>query len=166
MKWRLRAFLCLGSSRYVGRLPSHDWEPSHNSCSFIFLDWGHLRWSGGNLSLPHRATGQLVGSVTVSGHAGVITNHFSLYIFRNHHSFWPHVSWHWPGLVTEPHIGKLHQEGPEPTEQDRATPLPGSEARMSDDRCVRPTILTSRPLHSSSRQGILIWNGWFLFFPI
>ena len=38
-----------------------------------------------------RATGRLVGSVTESGHAGMISNHFSVSICRNHHSFWPHI---------------------------------------------------------------------------
>lgn len=38
-----------------------------------------------------RATGRLVGSVTESGHAGIISNHFSISICRDHHSFWPHI---------------------------------------------------------------------------
>ena len=60
------------------------------------------------------------------------------------------------GLVTEPHTGKLQQEGLEPTEQGHATPrqvLPGSEVRASDDH---PDQRATTQHWSESRELILL----------
>ena len=95
----LKAPSFLSSPQHVALLPAQLRACPQISCGFVFRDYGRpAGWWEGSQSLVMLAWSP---TVSPSPSAGTIT-HSDL------------IS----GLVTEPHTGKLQQEGPEPTEQD------------------------------------------------